>query len=236
MSKTLLDYFSCIFSYVIDIKNKSIEGNHVPYGEAHNKILSMIDNAQAENEVNEGMVGEIKRLNYDQNYFDMAKFAVIAFTDETLVSSDWIGKSDWAKNLLQKQIYQSTMAGATFFDELDRLRDLVNKEERDTIEVFYYALVLGFEGIYFETPEQLNEMVNNIHTKLDRYDKTYLSHLYASIPDDPGATHFREFSLNRTTFFALYFLFIIIIAISSFWWNASSLGESIEFFLTIYGS
>ena len=51
--------------------------------------------------------------------FDLARFSVVAWVDETLLSSEWQDKDKWQKESLQRLYYQTADAGEIFFDRLN---------------------------------------------------------------------------------------------------------------------
>lgn len=88
---------------------------------------------------------EGRSFGHSTTQIDQAKFALVALLDESILSSGWPGKDQWRMNPLQREIYKMNVAGEEFYTRLELLRQ--NKvENRSVIEVFYAALVMGFEG------------------------------------------------------------------------------------------
>jgi len=73
-----------------------------------------------------------------------ACFALIAFLDESVISSTWPEREEWKRNLLQMQEYRTVNAGDEFYDHLARLRS----EHTEAREIYLLCLALGFEGQY----------------------------------------------------------------------------------------
>ncbi len=90
---------------------------------------------------------EAKRNNYKSKDIQGAKFALIAFIDETIISSEWSQKETWTAKPLQLQIYDSFDAGEVFFKRLKEFRSRPN-DYIDLIEIYYLCLALGFKGKY----------------------------------------------------------------------------------------
>jgi type VI secretion system protein ImpK len=84
------------------------------------------------------------RGNFSQEDYDLARFAVIAWVDETILNSPWNEKDKWQREQLQRIYYQTTDAGEIFFDRLNT----IGPHQRDVREVFYLCLALGFKGRY----------------------------------------------------------------------------------------
>jgi type VI secretion system protein ImpK len=76
--------------------------------------------------------------------YDLARFAVFAWIDETILSSQWEGRHQWQRVQLQRQYYQTTDAGELFYERLNT----IGPHQRDVREVYYLCLALGFTGQY----------------------------------------------------------------------------------------
>jgi len=77
-------------------------------------------------------------------------YAVCAWVDEIVLCSDWPERDKWQLAQLQRALFQTTLAGEGFFDQLDRLPP----DSRDVREVYDYCLALGFKGRYFLPADQ----------------------------------------------------------------------------------
>jgi len=76
-----------------------------------------------------------------------ASFAVIAFLDETILSSKDPKADEWRKRPLNIELFGQAIAGDVFFDKLldiERRRD--TPELSDLLEIYLLCLLLGFEG------------------------------------------------------------------------------------------
>ncbi|MDR9467445.1 DotU family type IV/VI secretion system protein [Marinospirillum sp.] len=92
-------------------------------------------------------------LGYRREHYEKARFAVVAFIDETLMASGWQEAEAWGAHQLQKKYYDTANAGQEFFQQLDTLT-LIDPADQDVREVFYYCLALGFKGRFFSPSEQ----------------------------------------------------------------------------------
>ena len=79
-----------------------------------------------------------------QEDFQLARFAVFAWVDEIILSSQWEGRQQWQRDPLQLKYYQTTDAGELFFERLNA----IGPHQRDVREVYYLCLSLGFSGQY----------------------------------------------------------------------------------------
>jgi type VI secretion system protein ImpK len=79
--------------------------------------------------------------------YQAAKYPVVAYIDELLLCSNWSGKGAWQREPLQRVYFNTTSAGADFYNRLN----VLNKfgPDRDVREVYALCLGLGFRGKYF---------------------------------------------------------------------------------------
>lgn len=129
----LIDCFINIISFVAFLL-KSSGTRHSSYDKVRAKIERLI--AQSEScTTNE----KVSREDYD-----MARFAVLAWIDEAIMSSSWDGRAQWQREKLQRVYYQTEDAGEIFFDRLNT----IGLHKGEVREVFYTCLTLGFTGQY----------------------------------------------------------------------------------------
>jgi len=129
------------------------------YGNAEslkNRIIEMFDRFE-HNARNTGIDNEKVRL---------AKFALIAFLDETIISSSWNQKDSWLTEPLQLKIFDTFNAGEEFFNYLSELRQR-SSSNKDLLEIFYLCLALGFKGKYqLQSPENLRRVIDDLNLEL----------------------------------------------------------------------
>lgn len=110
----------------------------------------------------ESVKGEIDRLitdsyrhsetgGFSSEEYNLARFAVFAWIDETILNSRWKEKGRWQGELLQRVHYQTTDAGELFYDRLNT----VSLHQRDVREVYYLCLALGFTGRHCHPGDEL---------------------------------------------------------------------------------
>lgn len=105
---------------------------------------------------------------FTREQYDTAKFAVVAFIDETILLSDWEHRHKWAHELLQKSHFSTSNAGEEFFDRLDGLSSF-DPGERDVREVYVYCLALGFVGKFYRPGDRARlEEIRNSNLKVLR--------------------------------------------------------------------
>lgn len=95
-----------------------------------------------------------------------AKFGLVAFIDETVVTSDWSQKENWLSNPLQFILFNRFDAGEEFFQKLQELRTNA-RSNAPVLEVYYYCLALGFKGKYkIHEPERLRSLIDELYRDL----------------------------------------------------------------------
>jgi type VI secretion system protein ImpK len=94
-----------------------------------------------------------------------ARYALVAFIDETLLTHGSPAKDAWLAGALQMRYFNENTAGEGFFARLDELRR--GRGGRETLEVYYLCLVLGFEGRYrLSCGGELEALVSELRREL----------------------------------------------------------------------
>lgn len=100
----------------------------------------------------------------------IAAFAVIAFLDESVLSSGNQVFSGWSRMPFQEELFGQHMGGEAFFQEAQKLlarRD--SAETADLLEIFYLCLLLGYRGRYgIGSSGELRAIMDSIHDKIQR--------------------------------------------------------------------
>ncbi len=82
----------------------------------------------------------------ESSELDDARFALVAWADETLLGSNWSGVGQWSRNLLQSEIFRTNRGGDEFYERLGRLRP----EQNGARQIFFLCLAFGFQGRLFD--------------------------------------------------------------------------------------
>lgn len=122
-----------------------------------------------------------------------AKFAIVAFLDETILSSDWPQKEEWINTPLQLELYDQYDAGEVFFDHLHSFLDSPNAHAEE-LEVYYLCMALGFKGKYrLHEQEKLRELIERTSQTLsDLRDGTVEELAPHGTPRDQVATEVKS--------------------------------------------
>jgi type VI secretion system protein ImpK len=105
----------------------------------------------------------------------LATYALVAFLDESVQSSQNPAFADWSRELLQQELYNHTIAGEVFFENLDRLVLRPDSHQlADLLEVYALCILLGFRGRYSEAygirggPEAVRPVLEVVMDKIRR--------------------------------------------------------------------
>ena len=148
----LTDIFIELLAYVTYF-NKSVAVKQPSY----DRVKADITRLMSDIEIRTG------QSNITPDDYDLARFAVVAWVDETLLSSEWQDKDRWQKESLQRLYYQTADAGELFFDRLNA----IGPHQRDVREVYYLCLAMGFKGRYIhEGDDYLLDQLKTSNLKL----------------------------------------------------------------------
>lgn len=78
----------------------------------------------------------------------LAKYALTAFIDQKVLTSNLALKDAWLEKPLQMTYFDDFNAGEEFYVKLDQLRNSGDAGRFDVEEVYYLCLVMGFTGKY----------------------------------------------------------------------------------------
>ncbi len=148
----LMDCFIELVAYVAYFK-KTADERQQPYDQVKNNIERFI--AMSQNRATQS--------GSSTDDYDQARFAVFAWVDEVLLSSNWSHKNRWQGEQLQRIYFQTTDAGELFFERLNNL----GPHQKDVREVYYLCLALGFMGRYcHDGDEYLLDQLQTSNLKL----------------------------------------------------------------------
>src|SRR6185436_5696870 len=81
-----------------------------------------------------------RQSDVPQEDVQQAKYAIAAFIDEMILTSNWALKDSWADRPLQLTYFNDFSAGEEFYNKIDTLRAA---KKNSVIEVYYLCLALG---------------------------------------------------------------------------------------------
>jgi type VI secretion system protein ImpK len=92
---------------------------------------------------------EARTRGYGADDVKQVLFALVAFLDESVLSSRNPAFADWPRLPLQAEMFGHQIAGEVFFQELQKALNRPDSSEvADLLEVYCLCLLLGFKGRY----------------------------------------------------------------------------------------
>ncbi len=86
---------------------------------------------------------------YSAEDVKLARFAVVAFLDESVLNSQNPVFSDWLRKPLQEELFGTHIAGEFFFRNLDQILGRTDSADvADLLEIHCLCLLMGFGGRY----------------------------------------------------------------------------------------
>jgi type VI secretion system protein ImpK len=97
-----------------------------------------------------------------------AKYAMVAFIDETILASKFPMKDEWAGSPLQLEYFNDFAAGEEFYNKLKQVREGAGPEKRDLLEVYFLCLTHGFKGMYIDLKgmEERKQLLNALAAEI----------------------------------------------------------------------
>lgn len=151
--KTLAEFASDCLILILQLRSTNDYGDPVVL---NNHISEMFNKFER----------DARMASIDNEKIQLAKFALIAFLDETIISSSWNRKDSWLSEPLQLKLFETFNAGEEFFDHLNKLRQRTSSN-KDVLEIFFLCLTLGFKGKYqLQSPENLRRIIDDLNMEL----------------------------------------------------------------------
>lgn len=88
---------------------------------------------------------------------DKAKYALMAYIDEVILTSNLPFRDVWAEAPLQLRYFNDFGAGEQFFVKLNELRKSQEVGAADALEIYFLCLAMGFKG-KFATPAHAEQL------------------------------------------------------------------------------
>ena len=127
------------------------------------------------------------RKGYSAEDVQEANFAVVAFLDESVLTSDPCA-SEWAQKSLGEDLFGQRSAGEVFFKRLETLR--ANRDSAslaEVLEVYYLCLLLGYEGKFAGgSKAELQLLMTNLRDRIERvFGRNPEFSPDGALPDEP---------------------------------------------------
>jgi len=111
---------------------------------------------------------EAMKAGYHKEDIEEANYAVVAFLDETVLTSNDPAKDRWSS--WQAKRYTGSIAGEGFFEHLKLLRGRRDSLQlADLLEVYLLCLLLGYQGRYaIDYASELQFLIDDTRLQIDR--------------------------------------------------------------------
>lgn len=141
----LVAFAGPIFDLILRLK----AGIVPPSNDLRPKIASMLQDFEKRAE----------RYRFNPKIVQVAKFALAAFVDETVLTNNFQMKGEWERYPLQLEYFREQLAGEKFFEKLEAMLRQIETTE-DAVEIYYICMLLGFKGKYgvYEKEKLLSTM------------------------------------------------------------------------------
>lgn len=98
---------------------------------------------------------------------DAARYAMVAFLDEIVLTSSWDLRQGWSGRPLQMEYFNDFTAGQEFYNKLEALRG-GDGQRGEALEIYGLVLGLGFRGMYAGVAgaEQAHQLRSRIYGEL----------------------------------------------------------------------
>jgi type VI secretion system protein ImpK len=136
----LADCFTDMISYTLLLLNKK-QGATISFDQAVSHIDRLVHDSEA----------LFEKSGISREDYDLGKFAVFAWIDESIMRSTWEGRRQWQGHQLQRRFFQTADAGELFFQKLN----MIGPHQNPVREVYYICLVLGFTGQYHRQGDEM---------------------------------------------------------------------------------
>ena len=138
---------------------------------ANRQVAANVETFRAQmKQVLAGAEQEARRVGYAADDVRYALFALIAFIDESVLTSAQPVFADWGRRPLQQEVFGGQTAGELFFQYLQQLLGRQDSEDlADVLEVYQLCLLLGFKGRYSVTHgRELQVIAGHVGQKIER--------------------------------------------------------------------
>jgi len=139
-TNSLVLIFIDIFSYILWLKKHCIT-SQPDVDEVKIKLETLIDTCAQ----------KIISAGIDLRDFDDARFAVLAWVDETILNMPWSQRDKWRHHLLQSKYYNTVNAGTEYFEKLNSIKSNKNNVR----EIYFLCSGLGFKGRYLHQSDEV---------------------------------------------------------------------------------
>jgi type VI secretion system protein ImpK len=131
MSPEFAEAIDPLFEYALDFEKRIQSGEKIDVSDERDTIIHNI-------EVARGKIGS-------KQEWELAIYAFCSWVDGMVEKSEWSERTWWYERCLERKFFNSRDAYTHFFEKASVARD---GSYWDSLEVYFLAVALGFEGAY----------------------------------------------------------------------------------------
>jgi type VI secretion system protein ImpK len=167
---------------------------------------------------------------YSSEDVKSAAFAVIAFLDESVLSSKNPVFSTWRSMSLQEELFAEHMAGETFFRNVQQLLSRRDSAETvDILEVYYLCMLLGYRGRYESSNAgELRAVMESIKGKTNRVRGSSALSPFWALPGDPPLPKLRDPWLRPLLWVSAFAAVVALVAFSASAWTLAAGNSALQ--------
>ncbi len=212
----LIAFAGPVFDLILRLK----AGIVTPSNDLRPKIAAMLTDFEKRAE----------RYRFSSKITQVSKFALAAFVDETVLSSNFNLKDEWEKNPLQLEYFGEQLAGDKFFEKLLAMIKQIDVTA-DAVEIYYVCMLLGFKGRYgvYEKEKLLaimqqtaNALVKAGKIRPVELSPHWLANDQPTPPEKRGMPTWAKISALGGLGFAFIIYLVMFLAVSTFFRDAIS--------------
>jgi type VI secretion system protein ImpK len=153
MTDVFASIVSPVIQQVINLQRRLEEGESPALEPERQQILAVLADAEQQ-------AAASSQLAHD---FELAKHALVYWTDEVLTNSHWAHATEWRQRILEWDIYQERLRADRFFEKAQEAEALANT---DPLETFFLCVALGFRGRFADNQPELRKWAERIYNRV----------------------------------------------------------------------
>jgi type VI secretion system protein ImpK len=212
---SLGDLAASVFAYSFQLKGGSDPGDAAKVKEKVMGLFAEFEQAA-------------RTSGYKDDYIQKAKYALVAYLDELVLSSNFEMKNDWAGSPLQLELFNDFAAGEEFYNKLKEVRAGQDGDSREVAGVYFLALTHGFKGMYIDLRgmEERKALMGQLSAELKQArtgNPTQLSPAWQAPDELPKLVRSAPVWLAPVVCAVVLILLVLVLAVSANWMADSAI-------------
>lgn len=154
---TLRELANPVLLLAVGLKRRIREGSPIDFQQVHSQAIGTFNQTD--------QLAATKGLT---DRWQRAKRALVYLLDEIATTDRWSGQSQWRTEALELRLLSvpTSQRGRDFYEE--EYKFAVDTNDIDYMEILFYSMALGFEGMYARQPAQLQNHLDNLYGRLPK--------------------------------------------------------------------